>query len=259
MPRYKIKYFSPERQIKPNTVFMFLGRRGMGKTTTMCSILRELPFRFHAVVAMSPTRSSCDEFERMGIPKSLIYDDLDPTIIDRVLHAATVLTNKGRKIKIALILDDCTYDKSLWKGGGNAGTAFRKLLMNGRHLGITVLMTAQYCMDIPMHLRNSIDYVFAHRENIKAIKKRLHLFFFGLVENSKDFNALMQKCTQNRETLVLDNTQIQSSEVEDNMFVYKATVYDHRIDNIVAPAISMMHRRFFDCSPKEHTRTVALK
>ena len=258
MPRYKIKYFNPQTQIKPNTIMMFIGRRGMGKTTTMLSIIRESSLKFDIMIGMSPTHSSCVQFEQMGIPPTLIYDDLNTEVVERVLDAATHCTNQGKKVRIALILDDCAYDSNMWKSGSKGSTSFRKLMMNGRHLSITVFISVQYCMMVPMSLRNSIDYVFAHRETIPAVKKRLHTFFFGLIESRKEFSGLMDKLTQNRETLVLDNTQIQSTDVEECMFVYKATPYTNRVPGLVSPAVQTLHRRFYDrsCNNNGIVRTV---
>jgi hypothetical protein len=53
----------------------------------------------------------------------------------------------------------------------------------------------------------------------------LHKYFFGIFEKYEEFSLVMDKCTNNHECLVLDNTQV-NNKIEECIFYYKA---DHKI------------------------------
>jgi hypothetical protein len=59
------------------------------------------------------------------------------------------------------------------------------------------------------------------KDNILSNKMRLWKYMFGLLSTMDDFVSVHDRCTQNYECLVLDNTGA-SSAVSDSLFWYKA-------------------------------------
>ena len=74
-------------------------------------------------------------------------------------------------------------------------------------------------------MRTQIDYVFTMKENTIQNRLKLYKMFFGVFGTFDDFQAVLERCTQNYECLCLDNT-LQSNSPQDCVFWYKARV-DH--------------------------------
>ena len=45
---------------------------------------------------------------------------------------------------------------------------------------MTLLLSAQYVMDLPPDLRTQVDYVFSLRENVMSNREKLYKQFFAL-------------------------------------------------------------------------------
>jgi hypothetical protein len=150
------------------------------------------------------------------LPDCSVYDRYMPSIVEQLVAVASHFSSKNKNRRILLCLDDCLYDKSVLKS-----SAIRQIFFNGRHLGITFIALAQYCMDISPDLRTNIDYLFVMKENIVSNRQKLWKFLFGCIQNFDDFCALMDRCTQNYECLCLDNT-LQGGSIQDSVFWYKA-------------------------------------
>jgi hypothetical protein len=139
---------------------------------------------------------------------------------------------KGSKKNIFLLLDDCMYDKKIM-----AGTNTRELFMNGRHRKIFFMNSVQYMMDMPAALRSQVDYVFALKENIISSREKLWKYFFGMFQDFRDFNKVMNSCTQGYECIVVDNTT-RSNDLSDCIYWYQA--------NVNLPAFRMGAQVFWD-------------
>ena len=214
MNNIRVKKFNPAT-IKPHRVIFMIGRRGSGKSSLLLDLLSHMP-KTDFVFAMAPTE---DTLEALGkhIPESCLFNSFSLEKIERMLTLQTELIRRGKQRSITLILDDCMYQKGLLKS-----TCLRNLLFNGRHKLVTLIVTAQYAMDIPCEIRSNIDYVCTMRDNTLNNRQKLHKNFFGMV-SFPEFDKIMTACTQNFSALILDCT-IASMEQEQCIFWYKANI-----------------------------------
>jgi len=157
------------RNLKSDSVVLLIGKRNTGKSFLLRDIMyhhQDLPVG----VVISPTERANHFFESF-VPNMLIYDEYDSSVVSKYLERQTKLTdqynqdtkNKGHSDidpRAFLILDDCLYDKT-WPSDKN----IRCLFMNGRHYKVFLLITMQYPLGVPPHLRANVDYVFILREN----------------------------------------------------------------------------------------------
>lgn len=223
--KLELKKFDP-RTLKDDSVVIFIGRRGTGKSFLLRYILS-----FHQTmpigVCISPTESANRFFENF-IPKMLIYDEYDPSItakfMDRQVKITEQYNNEVKKYgrtdldpRAFLILDDCLYDKT-WPHDKNIRATF----MNGRHFKIFFLITMQYPLGIPPHLRANVDYIFICRENQIKNRERIYQQYAGMFPTFEIFNQVMDQCTENFECLVIDQ-KVQSNKIEDQVFWFKAS------------------------------------
>ena len=214
MANFHIRKFDPA-SIAPGRVCVIIGKRNTGKSV----LVKDLMY-FRKAIPAGVVCSGTEEgngFFRTWIPDIFIYHDFDKGAIERLIARQRKMCKKyGKADDVFIILDDCMYDKKFLRE-----KCIRSLFMNGRHWGITLLMTAQYMMDISPDLRTNIDYVFLLRENIVQNRERLWKSFFGIFPTFDAFCAVMNECTENYECLVLDNTS-KSNRVEDVVSWYKA-------------------------------------
>lgn len=221
-----LKKFDP-RNLKDDSVVVFIGSRGTGKTSNLFDLLK-----FHTTIpigiVISPTESANENFSNF-VPKMLIYDEYHPDIIARFLDRQRKIMDQynAEKKKYGrtdidprafLILDDCLYDKS-WINDRN----IRYIFMNGRHLKIFLMITMQYPLGIPPALRANVDYIYINRCNMIKDREKIYQQYAGMFPTMDTFSQVMNACTENYECIVIDK-KTQSNKLEDQVFWYKADI-----------------------------------
>lgn len=219
----QLRKFDPST-MGPNRVVLVVGKRNTGKSVLVKDLmyhLRGIP----AGVVISATADATGWY-RGWIPDTFVHDEYKKDLVERLIARQRKLCKTGRPRDAFLILDDCMYDKRFLRD-----KCIRALFLNGRHLRTTVILTAQYAMDVDVTCRSNIDYVFCFREPILANRQRLYQNFFGMFPSFDVFCQVLDRTTENFECLVLNNVS-RSNAVEDNVFWYKAKLRDNfRVGN----------------------------
>jgi hypothetical protein len=236
----QLKKFDPTKMMD-DKVCVFIGKRGTGKSVLVTDLLyhkKHLPVG----ICMSATEEG-NHYYQQFIPDLFIYSDYDREAIERVLERQKAVVGRGRPNPGAfLLLDDCMYDRKFMKD-----VCIRQCFMNGRHWKIFFMLTMQYCMDLSPDLRANVDYVFILRENVIQNREKLWKNFFGIFPTFDMFSQVMNKCTENYECLVLDNTS-KSNKIEDCVFWYKARM--RKNFKVGSPAIWAEHKKNY--KPKNY-------
>lgn len=203
--------------VKRHRMWLLIGRRGTGKSVLLRDILYNTRDMYDIVIACSPTFES-QEMLKKCMPSCFVYPYYCPTKIDELIKISSSLLSEGTTRHFLIVLDDCVYDKSIFKTSTQ-----RYIAMNGRHIYCTQIILTQYVLDLPPDVRSQIDYVISLKESILANKKKLYTFFFGVFKTLDDFITTMDKCTQNYEAIILDNTCV-STVPDECVFWYKASL-----------------------------------
>jgi hypothetical protein len=96
--------------------------------------------------------------------------------------------------------------------------------MNGRWLGLMLLITQQYLLDIGPDLRGQIDYVFALGETSRKTRQKLYDYYFGVFNSFADFDRVFTQVTSKKgRALVLDNT-VSTTKITDRVFYFDGIV-----------------------------------
>lgn len=164
---------------------------------------------------MCPTKDSV-KMMKDHLPACFVFDRFYPAKIEELMRVAEQNIEKGKGKRILIVADDVLYDKKSFQN-----VAIRQLFFNGRHYQIDLILISQYVTDIGPDLRGNVDYVFVFKDNVYSNRQKLYKMFFGNFGHFDDFQAVMDRCTQNFECLVLDNTT-QSTGLTDSVFWYKA-------------------------------------
>jgi len=227
---YTIGYTNGVLDLKKNPVCLFIGRRGVGKTFCMECILWYVRYLPEAVV-FAATEDGNGTWGR-HFPDSFILTKFNDTHLQKVYDRQvernwdrTIAMKRGVPDKdlpplkrMLLILEDQGYQgRSLFEK-----PIVREILMNGRHFGITLFVTLQYCRDIGPGARDQVDYVFAMLDKKVLNRKKLYDDWFGVFPDFDSYDKCMIQCTSNRGVMVMDNTTL-SGQIRDSVFWFRAT------------------------------------
>jgi hypothetical protein len=214
----QLSKFDPST-INDGDIVCVVGKRNTGKSFIVRDILyhkRHIPFG----IVFSKTERT-NNFYKKFVPDAFIYHALDEKILKQILERQIRRVEKHglKKASMFLVLDDLLFDKSVPRM-----ETFREIFFNGRHAGITVIITTQFVTLLPPAIRANCDYVVACYEDAFNTLKSLHEMFFGIFQRFQAFRNVFEACTQNYETLVLDRTKraMQSRDLETKLFWYKA-------------------------------------
>lgn len=214
MGEYHIKKFDLKK-IPDNATVVISARRGSGKSTLMSDILythRHIP----AGIVCSATEDSTNFYGRF-VPQSFIYNRYDDQVVQKLLERQKRLTKERAKNSgVFCLLDDIAYDKSIFRK-----ETIRAVFLNGRHLGILLILSTQFSLDLPPALRSNSDYIFVFQDNNVGNQKRIYDNFCGVFPSFSDFQRVFNSLTKDYCCMVIDMSS-KSNRVEDTVFWYKA-------------------------------------
>jgi hypothetical protein len=167
------------------------------------------------VVFVSPTEETNGAMKSC-IPPAFIFREFDDKLLENLMETQRKGWSGGKKgLKVCLVLDDCAWDSSFFEN-----KSFKKLVFNGRHLKITLILTLQYVNAIKPVIRSQVDVVATLNERQIQNRKKMHDAFFGCV-SYPEFSQILDKTTSGYESLVLYNRS-RSNDLSDILFWYKA-------------------------------------
>jgi len=212
--RLELKKFDMSR-ITHDKICVFIGKRKTGKSFCVRDLLynvRDIP----CGIVMSATEKA-NSFYSSHVPNIFIHDEWNSSVVDNLLDKQRrALTSGRKKFDTFIILDDLMYDKR-WI----ADKGVSEIFMNGRHYKILFILTLQYALGIPPALRANVDFVFVFKENVISNRKRVWEHYCGVIPTFKQFNEIMDACTEDFKCLVIDNSST-SNVIGDCVFWYKA-------------------------------------
>lgn len=237
-------------KVSDRSVIAFIGKRKSGKSTCLKELLY---YRRHIPVCtvISPTEEFNKFFSDI-IPSCFIYGELKLEIIGNAIKRQKIV--KKKKIieekkyghsnidsQAMIILDDCLYDNSwsYWK-------EIREIFMNGRHIDLTFIYTAQTATNLLPALRQQLDYVFLFFLPGLNNRKKLYDNYASIFPSFEMFQKVYDSCSQNFECLVIDNT-VRSNKLEDQIAWYKADPAIFESDFRMCP------QEFWDLNTEEET------
>jgi hypothetical protein len=202
-------------------VIVASGKRNSGKTYLLRDILyhrRKAP----EVILFAGSPGTLKD-TRDIIPPLFVHYGYDPDkVLDTIIRMAKINEKREAKGKpmreCIMIVEDLGFsDANVFDD-----IVMRFLISNGRHIGITVLISLQYLISMPTKVRFQIDYLFVFRDNAKDIIKRIYQVIGGVFENQKQFEKYFLACTPRYTCMVGKNVKNDSFQISDNIFYFKA-------------------------------------
>ena len=169
--------------------------------------------------SLQPDDREHNEFRKIAPPSCVHPGGLNLELVSEALRLNRELAERKKQREIMIVADDVSYDKQLLKS-----PVMRDIAMNGRPAKCGLAMTLQYCMDLGPDLRTQFSYIICCADNIHANRKRIWNYFAGVVPTYREFDAIMQSCTQDHSCLVIDNSN-PSASVQNSIFHWKARLH----------------------------------
>lgn len=214
--------------IPPNKKILFVGGTNSGKTVLVKDYLYHHQSEFPLGTLISPSEPF-NETYKYHMPAVFIHYEYTQELVQSILDRQKEITKNCKSDpnyvnidpRAFCIMDDCLADSAKWKHDPN----IRWIFENGRHVNLTLLMTMQYALGIPPHLRANIQYIFLCRTPKFQEQKKLFEQYAGMFESFAEFREVFNKCTKKYGCMVINN-EARSDNLEDQVFRYRANIDD---------------------------------
>ena len=186
------------------TVHIISGSKGSGKSSMMISMLRSKNIykrRFNNIFLISPTAGSgadpkmlklVEELEEDGHYFTECSDENYQTILDMIKESNHDLTEKGKKPRNLLILDDCLASMPR---NSEKGNKLNEIIIACRHLFTNIILLVQKYNSIPTLIRSNTDYISFYPSHSR---QELDTLIKDLSINEKLFKDLLKFATNEK-------------------------------------------------------------
>jgi len=244
--KFKINEFKLGMMVDFPAIVM-VAKRGSGKSWVTRDIMyhkRKIP----CGMVVSPTDRE-SEFFRDFFPDLFIHYDFGE-VFKKLIHRQRMMIEKqrakekqGKKIdpEAILVMDDCLARKAGWA----KDESILEILMNGRHIKLTYILTMQYPLGVTPELRSNFDYIFLLNENFISNQKRIYDNYAGMFPTFETFLTAFKVCTDKHGCMVINN-RINSNNIDDQVFWFKAK--DHKKGEFFfgSKEFKEFHNEFYD-------------
>lgn len=198
-----------------------LGKRNSGKSLIIKNIIDRCNTTDDFVdncLILCGNEKNC-EFYREQYPSAKILPKYDRTALDDFIERASENIRKnGKNVNNGcVVLDDCLASNGNWMNDGS----ILELFYNGRHYGITFIVSMQFSLGIRPELRCNFDYVFLLDEPFYSNQKILYDHYSGFFPSFDLFRETFVQLTENYRSMVIVNCGSRT-DITDKVFHYKA-------------------------------------
>lgn len=214
--------------VEPDCSIALIGKRRSGKTKWAQYMLPQLKNKCGRFVVMTGNKDNAQEWREMIHPLYVVDMDLEYLKKLRDFQDKKAeefgLGQMPDRYKITIVFDDCGSSPSFMHS-----KIMRDLLSNGRHYGMTIIILAQYLMQMHIENRGNLDYVgVLFTNNIKDIKKIADEYVSCC--DLRLFKYILTSLTKNRGLCWIDNTK-QAMDISDCIF-HKKMVWPFKMKRL---------------------------
>jgi hypothetical protein len=210
--------------IGKNAAIVIIAKRGSGKSFLCRELINH--FRNYPAGIIISESERFDDFYLEFFPGAFIYDHYIPEILDKLFNRQIKIKEKNKLLKkmgkridrrIFIIMDDCLSSSDNWKRDEH----IKQLLFNGRHMGITYILTMQFPLGVTPELRNNFDYVFLLADDIQSNQERIWKHYAGVFPTINAFRDVYRDLTFDFGSMVLVNKGAKEG-FHEKVFWYKS-------------------------------------
>lgn len=189
----------------PSFVSYIIGKRNSGKSYLLIQMLLSkdcFKGKFDEVIIINPT---IDYDEKYKVVKfSRVYREFSTELLDSLITEFEERKKENSKYNVLLILDDCISQTDFKNNMANH--PLNTMAVNGRHIGLSLVILSQKWSAISSYIRVQLDYIilfeFKNQYEIDALYKE---YGEGCKEEFK--KLLADVYTKRHDTLLIDNIE----------------------------------------------------
>ena len=189
--------------MKDNSVIAIIGKVGSGKSTLAKKLLQQHNDNTNGMVISND--GDCHNY-------SEARQEYDSEIVKNFIEKQGSSSEKGY-----FVMDDCLY---LYKNPWNDENIM-KLFLYGRRYNMMSIFISQSPLDIPLHLRNNIDYVFIFNDKNYNSREKTYELYAKLFPTFDSFSTVMDTCCDKDYDCMVINNNVTSNKLEDRLFWYR--------------------------------------
>lgn len=177
-----------------------VGKRNSGKSHLLLQLLISkdgFKDKFDHVYLINPTYKYDEKYHVIKFTE--VYDSFSNELVDELI---VKFEEKDPEENVLLILDDCVCEDNFKKN--QSDTPLNRLAVNGRHLGVSMIILSQKYNAISSYIRSQLDYILLFEtKNQTEIRTLYEEFGEG---SSKEFLDYLTKVfTKRHDVFIIDN------------------------------------------------------
>lgn len=214
--------FEPQTHLVPGRAILVVAKRGSGKSFLIKTLMWYYRNLLHYGLVFNATEDCnaayADRGGRNGfVPDSFVHTDTRPEVLEALVKRQRRLIKQGvPNCDVFLVLDDCAFDVKFFRQ-----KVIQEILLNGRHLRITIICSSQYAVLMPPAIRANQDLVFLLSENLRTNREKLWKHYAGMFPKFEHFDQVVNEITKDYGVLVINNAA-RSSDISECCFWWKA-------------------------------------
>ena len=197
-----------------NHTVICCGKRNSGKSVILKHLVELEKDQFDKIFVICPTES-INRFYQDIVDEKCIFDSYNETWTDKLIDKLTTAnanTPKDELKKVLLIFDDILSDIDF-----HQSPAMKKIFTRGRHLGLSIICTAQYLYQLPPICRCNSDFVLVGSMNNQSKNLLCDEFLAGSLDR-KQFINLYNKATKDYNFLLINNNNVKDNDDIDQIY-----------------------------------------
>jgi len=202
MDKWLLKTYNYEEETEEGFVLYISGPRGSGKTYFMINLLANPEFyngRFDKIFFFCPSYYQDTKYGILDIPTSRVYETYSENKVK------TILKNKPKKEHYLFVFDDCVTQEHFKSNQGE--NILNTIAINGRHMGVSMIMTSQKTTGGSSFVRSQADGVIIYKpRSLSEIETIYQDNSIGTL-SKKEFRGLVDYCTKEKYSFLYINYQ----------------------------------------------------
>lgn len=207
--------FKTDDPLQIGKILYLIGKKGTGKTTALYNLLYRLRHIFWGGYAFVGSQTTVEQLSNV-LPVKVITDEFSKYKLEDIyIKVQRMIKKYGKKRynlqkhHFLIILDDVCWDRKILNL-----PVLRKFHMNCRHIGATIIICAQYVMDLAPDKRAQIDYAFMLKNTIPKEIEKIRENYVPIMEKERkvEFAKVFSTLNQPGRIMVIDTTASNKSQ-----------------------------------------------
>ena len=194
-----------------NKSVLLVGKRNSGKSQLLRYLVSLSKSHFKTCFLISPTEK-INSFYAGVIKEENIFDEYKEAWVETLMKKMAEINkdkNEHTASHVLLVLDDLIADLNFAKS-----KTIKQLLVRGRHLFISIIITSQYLNSISPLIRSNMDFIAVSQLNAQGLSLLIDNFHMGDI--SKDqFKKLYFKSTTNYGFFLINTSCCQNNDIDE--------------------------------------------